>query len=189
MPALKNAGTVASHGGGTILFRSQLFILPEHKLGVVVLSNSSTAFNAVGYIGTQADKHPEAMTAMMGLIQDFPRSENGFEVAQKSLMSQLESERITKTNILFNYETAKRRGVDHDLRKDVYEGIQNMTIEDVANFQKQYIKGKPFNVVLVGDRKKLSFKDLQKYGEVKELTLDELFGYEKVEKMNLEKVN
>ena len=145
--------------------------------------------NFFGYIGTQADKHPEAMTAMMGLIQDFPRSENGFEVAQKSLMSQLESERITKTNILFNYETAKRRGVDHDLRKDVYEGIQNMTIEDVANFQKQYIKGKPFNVVLVGDRKKLSFKDLQKYGEVKELTLDELFGYEKVEKMNLEKVN
>lgn len=48
MPALKNAGTVASHGGGTILFRSQLFILPEHKLGVVVLSNSSTAYNAVG---------------------------------------------------------------------------------------------------------------------------------------------
>jgi zinc protease len=145
--------------------------------------------NFFGYIGTQADKQPEAMKAMMGLIQDFPTSENGFDVAQKSLMSQIESERITKTNILFNYETAKRRGVDHDLRKDIYEGIQNMTIEDVANFQKQYIKGKPFNVVLVGDRKKLSFKDLQKYGAVKELTLDELFGYEKVEKVNLEKVN
>jgi zinc protease len=145
--------------------------------------------NFFGYIGTQADKQPEAMKAMMGLIQDFPRTENGFEVAQKSLMSQLESERITKTNILFNYEMAKRRGVDHDLRKDVYEGIQNMTIEDVANFQKQYIKDKKFNVVLVGDKKKLSFKDLMKYGEVKELTLDELFGYEKPVKVDVERPN
>jgi len=142
-----------------------------------------------GYIGTQADKQPEAMNAMMNLIQNFPRSENGFEVAQKSLLSQLESERITKTDILFNFETARRRGVDHDLRKDVYEGIQNMTIEDVANFQKQYIKDQNFNVVLVGDRKKLSFKELTKYGEIKELTLDELFGYEKPQVVNLEKPN
>jgi zinc protease len=142
-----------------------------------------------GYIGTQADKQPEAMDAMMNLIQNFPKSENGFEVAQKSLLSRLESERITKTSILFNYESAKRRGVDHDLRKDIYESIQNMTIEDVANFQKQYIKDKPFNVVLVGDKKKLSFKHLSKYGEVKELTLDELFGYEKPQKVDLETPN
>ena len=142
-----------------------------------------------GYIGTQADKQPEAMDAMMDLIQNFPRSENGFDVAQKSLLSRLESERITKTGILFNYEMAKRRGVDHDLRKDVYEGIQNMTIEDVANFQRQYIKGKNFNVVLVGDKKKLSFKNLAQYGEVKELALDDLFGYEKPQKVDMEKPN
>jgi zinc protease len=142
-----------------------------------------------GYIGTQADKQPEAMDAMMNLIQNFPKSENGFDVAQKSLLSRLESERITKTGILFNYEAAKRRGVDHDLRKDIYESIQNMTIEDVANFQKQYIKDKPFNVVLVGDKKKLSFKHLTKYGEVKELSLDELFGYEKPQKVDLETPN
>ena len=41
--------------------------------------------------------------------------------------------------------------------------------------------------MLVGDKKKLSFKDLQKYGEVKELTLDELFGYEKPVKVDVEK--
>ena len=142
--------------------------------------------NFFGYIGTQADKQPEAMDAMMNLIQNFPHSENGFEVAQKSLLSKLESERITKTGILFNYESAKRRGLDHDIRKDIYQGIQNMTIEDIANFQQRYIKDKNFNVVLVGDRNKLSLKELFKYGEVKELTLDELFGYEKPQKVNIE---
>ncbi|MFN9862689.1 MAG: M16 family metallopeptidase [Bacteroidota bacterium] len=142
-----------------------------------------------GYIGTQADKQAESMKAMMDLIQNFPRSENGFEVARNSLMNQLESERITKTSILFNYESAKRRGVDHDMRKDVYEKIQNMTIEDVSNFQKNFIKGRNFNVVLVGDKGKLNLKDLQKYGTVRELTLDELFGYEKPLKVDKEGLN
>jgi len=142
-----------------------------------------------GYIGTQADKQSESMKAMMELIQNFPRSEGGFEVARNSLINQLESERITKTGILFNYEDAKRKGLDHDVRRDVYKKIQNTTIEDVANFQKEFIKGRKFNVALVGDRGKLNLKDLQKYGTVKELTLDELFGYEKPIKVEKEGLN
>lgn len=142
-----------------------------------------------GYIGTQADKQAESMKAMTELIQNFPRSENGFEVARNSLMNQIESERITKTSILFNYESAKRRGVDHDMRKDVYEKIQNMTIEDIADFQRDFIKGRNFNVVLVGDKAKLNLKDLQRYGQVYELSLDELFGYEKPLKVDKEGLN
>ncbi|MFM7853470.1 MAG: hypothetical protein ACKO96_16505, partial [Flammeovirgaceae bacterium] len=71
----------------------------------------------------------------------------------------------------------------------VYEQIQNMTIEDVSNFQRDFIKGKNFNVVLVGDKGKLNLKDLQKYGTVRELTLDELFGYEKPLKIDKEGLN
>ena len=51
---IENAGTVAHHAGGTALFRSQMYVLPEHKLGVVVLSNSSTAGKAVDHIATDA---------------------------------------------------------------------------------------------------------------------------------------
>lgn len=51
---IENAGTVAHHAGGTTLFRSQMYVLPEYKLGVVVLSNSSTAGKAVDHIATEA---------------------------------------------------------------------------------------------------------------------------------------
>lgn len=51
---IKNAGLVAHHGGDTILFHSQMYILPEHKLGVVVLSNSNTAMRVVDHIATEA---------------------------------------------------------------------------------------------------------------------------------------
>lgn len=50
---IQNAGPVAHHAGATLLFRSQMIVLPRHKLGVVVLANSSTAGRAVSRIAAQ----------------------------------------------------------------------------------------------------------------------------------------
>jgi predicted Zn-dependent peptidase len=138
------------------------------------------------YVGTQADKQSEAMDAMQKLLDDFPKSENGLEVARKSIMNQIESQRINKSSILFNYLHAKKLGVDYDLRKDTYDKVQQFTMDDITKFQQSYVKGKNFNVVLIGSKDKINFKSLQRYGGVRELTLDEIFGYEKVEKINLE---
>lgn len=44
------AGPVANHGGSTLNYHSMMAVLPEHKLGVVVLSNSTTAQGVVGKI-------------------------------------------------------------------------------------------------------------------------------------------
>lgn len=141
------------------------------------------------YIGTQADKQPESMKAMLGLLDNFPRSENGFEVARNAILNQIESERITRTGILFNYESARRRGLTYDIRKDIYGQVQKFTLDDVAAFQQQYLKDKKFNVVLIGNRNKINFGDLEKYGNVQELSLDEIFGYEKVQKIDMETLN
>ncbi len=141
------------------------------------------------YIGTQADKQPESMEIMKDLLLNFPTSENGFQVALHSLMNRIESERITKTAILFNYETARKRGLEHDVRKAVYEEVQNMTLEDLAGFHQRYLGDKKYNFVLVGDRSKLNFRDLSRYGAVQELSLDEIFGYEKPQKVSVEQPN
>ncbi|NTV71915.1 MAG: beta-lactamase family protein [Azonexaceae bacterium] len=47
-------GTVASHGGSLPDSHSMLAILPEHKLGVVILSNSSSSHVAVSKIAAEA---------------------------------------------------------------------------------------------------------------------------------------
>lgn len=131
------------------------------------------------YIGTQADKQSESMSAMMNLMNNFPRTESGFEIARNAIVSRMSTERIIKENILFSYEAAKKQGLDRDLRKDIFEGVQGLTIEDVAGFHKRMIEGKKFNVVVIGDRNRLNFKALAGYGSVKELTTDDLFGFKK----------
>jgi CubicO group peptidase (beta-lactamase class C family) len=51
---IENAGPVAHHAGGIGMFHSQMYLLPQHKLGVVVLANSSTAAGVVDHIATEA---------------------------------------------------------------------------------------------------------------------------------------
>ncbi len=68
---IKNAGLVASHGGSLQLFHSQLILLPEQKLGVVVLANSSTSTGIVSKIAEEALRL--ALEAKTGISQ--PMSE------------------------------------------------------------------------------------------------------------------
>ena len=52
--SIENAGPVAHHGGATLYFRAQLYALPEHKLGVIVLANSGSAGRTVDHVATEA---------------------------------------------------------------------------------------------------------------------------------------
>ena len=51
---IQGAGIVAHHAGGTLVFRGQMIVIPGHKLGVVVLSNSSTSTQVVNKAAIQA---------------------------------------------------------------------------------------------------------------------------------------
>lgn len=48
------AGKLAHHAGATINFRSQMYALPEHKLGVIVAANSATAGKVVDRVAKRA---------------------------------------------------------------------------------------------------------------------------------------
>jgi CubicO group peptidase (beta-lactamase class C family) len=52
--SLQNAGFVAHHDGAIGMFRSSMYLLPEHKLGVVVLANSDSASELVDQAATEA---------------------------------------------------------------------------------------------------------------------------------------
>ncbi len=131
----------------------------------------------MAYIGTQADKLKEAMEGMTGLLDSMPESEKSFELAKKAAMEKIRTERITKSSILWNYETALKRGLSYDLRKDVYEAVPNMTMADLKAFHKNYIKNSDYNIMVIGKKDGLNMAALKEYGPVKELSLEDVFGY------------
>jgi predicted Zn-dependent peptidase len=129
------------------------------------------------YIGAQADKLPEAMEGLMGLMKSMPESNGNFLSAQKAVLENIRSSRITKTSILFNYEQAKKQGLDHDIRKDIYEDVQHMKLADIKRFHSEHIGDKSYSITVLGNKKIINQKVLEKYGPVKWLTLEEVFGY------------
>jgi predicted Zn-dependent peptidase len=106
-----------------------------------------------------------------------PAAEVNFANAQQSIRNRIATERITKSAILFDYERAKRLGLDYDVRRDLYESAQSLTFDDIRKFQNQFVRGQNQAILVIGDKKRLNFKELEKYGKVKQLTLKELFGY------------
>ncbi len=129
------------------------------------------------YIGTQVDKLPEAMKGMMELINNMPESENNFKASKEAVLQGIRSERITKAGILFNYESAKRQGLDYDIRKDVFKNVPNLTLSDVKAFEVNHLKNKQYTTIAIGKKENLDIKTLEKYGKVTFLSLQDIFGY------------
>lgn len=129
------------------------------------------------YIGTQADKLPEAMAGMMELINNMPESESNFTASKESILQSIRSERITKAGILFNYESAKKLGLDYDIRKDIFKIVPTLTFAEVKSFEQTHLKGKQYSVLALGKKEGLDLKTLEKYGKVTFLTLEDIFGY------------
>ena len=152
-------------------------------LAYAVFSNYSQARSSdrsdylYSYIGVQSDKQKEALSSMFNLINNLPESSQAFDVAKQSILNKIESERITNSSILSYYLNTEKKNIDYDIRKKIYEEIKNMSFENLLSFHKIYVKNKPHNILLIGNKENIDFKNLRKYGKVEEVSLETLFGY------------
>lgn len=133
------------------------------------------------YIGTQANKMPQAVDAMMSLMNDMPEAELQFKEAKDATLKRIAAQRITKSNIFWNYESLLKRGIDYDNREEMYEQIQQMTMEDVNNFFKGNVAGQNFSISVIGNKNDLDMKALEKLGKVHEMDIDYLFNYKEID--------
>ena len=129
------------------------------------------------HIGTQNDKLIDAMEAFTDLLDNMPVSELNFDLAKTSLISQYRTNRTRKMSIINYYLTCEEMGLKTPLDRTSYNLIQKMTMNDVVNFNKSYIKGQKRVVVVLGNENEVDLKGLEKYGHVKKLSLEEIFGY------------
>ncbi len=129
------------------------------------------------YIGTQPDKLKEAVEVFLYLMNNMPRAAEQFNASKDAALKRIESERIKHESIFWNYISTRDKGLDQDLRKDIYKEIKTMTIDDLADFFESEIKGSKFNYLVVGKKSEIDFELLGQLGPVCELDLDEIFGY------------
>ncbi len=130
-----------------------------------------------GMLGTQADKMKEAILSMDTIIQKVPYSEKIWHTATTSLKQNIETGRISKASIFGTYRNNMRLGYDYDRRKDLYSALNTLTFTDLSDFQNKNLNNKKFAYLILGNTKSLNMKWLSEKGEVKLLTLEQIFGY------------
>ncbi|SDD97184.1 M16 family metallopeptidase [Niabella drilacis] len=140
-------------------------------------SKKEDRYSFIAYVGSQADKMKEAIAGMNDLINTLPKSDKSFESAKASLKNDLETDRITNEGILFSYLAAQRKGLNYDIRKTKYEQLGGINFDNIRTFHQQELSGKPYTYCVLGSDKKIKTDDLEKIGQVKTLTLEEIFGY------------
>ncbi len=139
-------------------------------------SQKKKAHYLEAYVGTQPDKLQDAIPALSSIIEQMPMIPDKAEQARQSLLLRLESERIIPSRVYWEARAAERIGFSHDLRQDLYRRLQESTARHLSEFQQQYVRGRAFKYLVLGNRKSLDRAFLESIGPVRELTEEEVFG-------------
>jgi predicted Zn-dependent peptidase len=141
-------------------------------------SNQKDRLNVMtAYVGSQADKMNEAVKSMNELLADLPEVKQSFEVSKSNALNGLETNRITGERIISAYIRDKRRGLNHDFRIDLYAGLKPLTLTDIKTFHNEHVAGKPYKYCIIAAEKHVKLKDMQRFGQVTRLSLEEIFGH------------
>ena len=134
-------------------------------------------FYTLAYVGCQADKFNESVVAMNELLNELPNVEENIKFARAGIKKDIETERITQDGIIFNYLAAQQKGLNEDIRKKTYAAVDKIGYTELKQFHSDNIANKPYTYCIVASEKKLPEEQMKKYGEVKKLSLEEIFGY------------
>ena len=129
------------------------------------------------FIATQNDKMQTAIEAFDDIINNMPESEAAFQVAKESLVTGLRTKRTTGMGVLSSYKSCRHLGISEPLDRQVFEKVQNMTLDDVKAVQKKWIKDRDYTYMILGDIADLDLGYLKTLGPVKTVSLEEIFGY------------
>ncbi|GFR80724.1 peptidase M16 [Elysia marginata] len=132
------------------------------------------------YVGTQADKLPEAIRSIEELMTGrFPKNMEQFNFSKQQVLKYIATQRITKSGVFWNYQSMKDMGIDYDIREQVYKKVQEMTFDDLKQFYQNEIANKKYTILIIGDKKDINMSAIKDYGNVKTLDAHYLFNFEK----------
>lgn len=143
----------------------------------VAPSKKDQDYYILAYVGSQADKFNESTAAMNSLLTTLPNLEGNLLLAKSQVKKDIQTERITQDAIIYNYLRARELGLTEDIRKKVYAEVGNVNMDDLKSFHSTYFSAKPYTYAVVASDKNVTMDQLKKLGNVKVLSLEEIFGY------------
>lgn len=126
------------------------------------------------YVGTQADKSPEAAEVMCSIINAVPNKKDDLEIVKKALIQKINSEKPTFRNLSEKVEKWITMGYTQDPRKEWTNKYVNLEFSDITRFYDKYLDGRKTVITIVGDKNKIDVEKLKKSGEIIWVSKDDI---------------
>ena len=131
----------------------------------------------LAHIATQNDKVIEAFDAFNSLLDSMPLAQANFDLAKQSLLSSMRTQRISKQNIISSFLNDRRFERANNNLQQLYTSLQGINLEQIRQFSKEKFQKRGRVYVILGSKEQIDMEALKKFGKVKELTLEDIFGY------------
>jgi predicted Zn-dependent peptidase len=128
------------------------------------------------YVGTQPDKVPDAVSALVDIIEHMPAAPDQIETSRISILRQIESERIPPRKLYWAARSVWDLGLNHDLRQDIHRRLQAERHQALLDFHHRAVRGRAFTFLVLGAKNSLEWSFLQSIGQIRELSMDDIFG-------------
>ena len=129
-----------------------------------------------GVIGTQPDKFFDAADQMLRLFRKMPLDSGNMEKSRSQLLRKLTSSR-SYGDLSWIWFSAEKKKVNRHLIPEIFAALQKLTPQDIADFAKKELASRQYDIFVAGPIDKLDRKKLEKYGEVIQVTPEQIFGY------------
>ena len=142
-------------------------------------AKAGDSYSFTSFIATQNDKMMDAVNAFDEIINQMPVSEAAFNIAKENIIANLRTSRVLGSSVINYWLNLQKKGLDEDPNKELFEKVQQFTMQDVIDFQQQVIKDRKYIIGILGTEKDLDMKALtpEKYGKVERVSLEDIFGY------------
>ena len=129
-----------------------------------------------GFIGTQADKTVDAVSAYLDLLKDMPEKPLRITGIKSGLLQSLVTSKPNFRSLSETGRNWKRQGYNVNpnlLYKSNYESV---TFDNVADFYNKNIKRMPYTIAIVGNKEKIDMEALANFGRLIEVDKKDIFN-------------
>jgi predicted Zn-dependent peptidase len=130
----------------------------------------------VGAFGTQADKTVEAISVLLKIVKEMPASEERMAGTIKALDETYRTQRFSFRRIPEVVLAWAHQGLDADPRPWNWEKVKSTNLADLTAWAARW-KSAPYTLTVVGDKSRIDLAKLSEFGDVVEMTPDQLFPW------------
>ena len=106
---------------------------------------------------------------MMDLLQNLPNKSERMDGIRSGLQQKVITDYPSFRSLSRTIENYKKLGYQKSPVEIAYPSYDELEFSDIMEFYKEHVKGKPVVITIYGDKNRIDFEALKKYGEVKEL--------------------